>query len=195
MFKSAVLMLLIACGQDVKLEPNKPAAPAPPDLESSLQFLLDAWVIARPGNIPITTPVSFDTFAQRGILGVCITWKDDSTGEITKEIRIDRESFENYLTTQNIGAKVIVDHELAHCELDRPHTEDLAIVGDTTIPFSIMYPSLWEDLNVYSDFDDHYNDELFGGNGILERIPATRTTEQIIMLMQEPGKTGIAIIN
>ena len=192
------LALLISCGgpSEVILEPQTPrppAASAAPDANQSLQFLLDAWVLARD-SIPIATPVSFDTFEERGILGVCITWTDKITGDITKEIRIDRESFQGYLEAGTIAPKVIIFHELAHCELDRDHTEDLARVDGVVIPFSYMFPSLWIDVTVYSTNEAHYLDELFGGNGFFERIPGN-SSNNIIMLIDEPGRTGTAVVN
>jgi hypothetical protein len=200
LLKSVTFLLLLAlqsCGNDEETKPLVQEVPAPPvvaestDPEAALAAYLDEWESLYE---PVRTPISITEIEEDNILGVCITWLIE--GELVKEIRRDETSFAERIVSSPIAARTIIFHELGHCDLDKDHETDFA-VSDTgeLIPYSIMFASLWPEPEVYEQFNDHYMQELFFNEGILEKvalgfIPLTR-----IGIIEENGNIGVVEYN
>lgn len=116
----------------------------------------------------IQTPIYFTNDLPRSVLGVCILWKKGN--KQIGEIKVNRDTFGR----DPIESEMIIFHELGHCELNRPHTEDLTILPDGRIvPFSLMYPVLFLSSD-YSRFHEHYIIELFERGGLLEKVKSQK---------------------
>ena len=197
---SGILLLLLAlsCGNEEKSNPIAQVLPAPPtvvpdstDPEEVLAKYLDEWESLYE---PVRTPISITEIEEDNILGVCITWSID--GELFKEIRIDETSFTERIISSPIAARTIIFHELGHCDLDRDHGTDFAVSGNgDLIPYSIMFASLWPEPEVYGQFNDHYMQELFFNEGILEKVALGFVPFTRIGIIEENGNVGVVVYN
>jgi hypothetical protein len=202
LFKSVAILLLLllqSCGNDEKTKPLVQELPPPPSpvepVSTDPQVVLETYLAEWESLYePVRTPISITEIEEANILGVCITWQID--GELIKEIRIDETSFTERIISSPIAARTIIFHELGHCDLDRDHGTDFAVAGTgDLIPYSIMFASLWPEPEVYEQFNDHYMQELFFNEGILEKvalgfIPLTR-----IGIIKENGNIGVVEYN
>ena len=197
MLSILLIFLISSCGSDEKTKQLVQDIPPPPigiettDPIEVLASYLEEWETLYE---PVRTPISITEIAEENVLGVCITWTRGE--EIEKEIRIDETSFSEKIVSSPIAAKTIIFHELGHCDLDREHEADFALGdNDRLIPYSIMFSSLWPEPEVYEQYSDHYMQELFYDQGILEKvalgfIPSTR-----IGIIEEDGYIGVVEYN
>ena len=188
-----LVLMALACGNEPRVVEIPFDATDTP--ERILEEYLYAWVSENPNNTPINTPIGFADL-DPGVLGVCITWRSlTNPNDPRKEIQIDREGFTEKIKSGGPAAKTIVFHELAHCELDRDHTEDFMVGADgERIPFSIMYPSLWPDESIYTRYYGHYMDELFGGRGFNQRIPRRSVVDDDHIMFEDGGWVGVGVM-
>jgi len=137
-------------------------------------------------GIPVSTPIYFTDDLPNSVLGVCIVWsKDDVT---VGEIRVNQKTFGR----SRFESEMIIFHELGHCELKRPHTEELTRLFDQRIiPYSLMFPSIFLSSD-YSRFREHYIIELFGRGGILVKIDAIteKKDSHFEIIQSDQGFTG-----
>ncbi len=79
---------------------------------------------------------------------------------INPTILIDSGSWANGSETYR---KVLMFHELSHCVLLRPHI--FTMNGPGGIPTSLMYPTMYDDDNLYINNWAYYMKELFNPGG------------------------------
>ena len=196
-----IALTLLGC-QETEPEPPPPIViPEPPPLDPRVSNQIDPefagyvqeWESLHPDNKPVTTPMSFAEIPEVGVLGVCITWS--KAGEILREIRIDRENYNDQKSKDSVGAHTIIFHELGHCELDRGHSTLLTEVNGETIPYSIMFFQLYGRAGIYKEQEAHYIDELFGGIGLLEPTGSAIKEADAIMVMDKYGYHGVGILD
>lgn len=150
------------------------------------------WEALHPDRKPVTTPMSFSDIPEEGVLGVCITWRNGV--DVVREIRIDRPSFTEIANIDAVAAKIIIFHELGHCELLRPHIDVLAFDEGKQIPYSLMASSLFPQTEVYTTHYGHYVEELFGGEGYLVPVGIKESINRRI-IMQKGKWVGTGLIN
>lgn len=133
----------------------------------------------------IKTPIYFASDLPNSILGVCIMWKNDDT--TVGEIKVNRTTFGR----DSIESEMIIFHELGHCELGRPHSQDLTQLPDGRIvPFSLMYPVIFLSSD-YSKNHEHYIIELFERGSILQKLGGDTLSEpEEIETIQSNGFEG-----
>jgi hypothetical protein len=102
-------------------------------------------------------PIYFAKMESNKSAGECWIWWGGY--RTYREIRIDRRWWNQMGDT--FQREILIFHELGHCELNRPHTEEMR---NMFAPMSIMYPSVnvshWR---TYLLNHDYYIKELFAG--------------------------------
>ena len=92
---------------------------------------------------------------QNETLGVCLYLSNTP-----KKIFIDKTVWDK--VEDKLFKKHLIYHELGHCYLNRPHTEDMIFLYDgRLVPKSLMYPSMFY---YEKELWDYYVLELFNSN-------------------------------
>ena len=122
-----------------------------PHILDSYEF--DAYVtkFEKICHVKVNVPI---TLKPKLVSPVGVTWAGlcKSYGKYG-EIEID----ENYWNAYSYyGKEQLIFHELGHCVLHRPHSEEVA----GTIPASIMYPIAFGDRPEYKENLEYYYKEL-----------------------------------
>jgi hypothetical protein len=143
-----VILLLVAysCGkrQDLKRQFTS--------IHEDLQPYVDFYENEKGSSLNQSIGMGFKSLPYlnkektRKYVGICYEFWN---GE--KEIHIDTEFWYNSTESQK---RLLMLHELGHCDLDRDHEERLGVNGK---PISIMFPSLFD----WGENEEGYIRELF----------------------------------
>lgn len=156
----ALLLCLVACA------PPKPLPEQPRDVDAAFQLQVQAFE-ATWGHTAYMT-IEFGTLPT-GVVGQCYIQTGTEFRQGTRIITISGDAW------GIIGADAqqqLIDHELGHCALGRPHYSALdgnsaactpSLTGNcgTGYPLSIMYPVLFGYDGHYAAHRDAYLFELF----------------------------------
>jgi len=86
----------------------------------------------------------------------CRAWT--AAGVILYAEVIVKESY--WIKASNNSRETLILHELGHCSLARPHTKELMVYGEITVPKSLMHPFNVGEHYYYSPNRIHYLTEM-----------------------------------
>ena len=130
-------------------------------LEDANKYQLPKIVAERYGQLTIKYGIMPKSETDRKFSGWC--------ERTTRTIIIDKKSWHSY----NMNSRqALIDHELGHCLLDKPHRHKVTKSEKGIAPHSVMYPDLI-DGEFYANNKEFLRNELLGNKKSLGKFQKT----------------------
>jgi hypothetical protein len=147
--------LLVSCNFPTKKQ-KRSTGPTDPYFDDYVSEFIDYCRYYTNTDCEVTTTINFvDTLEHDRAIAMCYDWANDN---ITNEVLVKKSTWGRLNEQQR---RVVIAHELGHCELHRGHKETLYAIAGRELALSVMYHA---NIYVREEAYDAFMKELFTGD-------------------------------